>query len=120
MTEDEPVPLQWSLFRSKPKLVEAIRYDDPFDIDRIVRFLLNAEFTYVLTDHYVRPARHELRPVHSTTIQIRAGVDGAQGWVNVPLGHWIVRSPGDMDHHWPVDPDVFAATYKPVTLEEDE
>lgn len=45
---------------------------------------------------------------------ILAGKDGAQGLVPVPVGHWIVRSPGDMSDHWPVDPDYFARKYEPV------
>lgn len=40
-----------------------------------------------------------------------AGKDGAQGWVPVPVGHWIVRQPGDPSHYWPVDPDYFNAKY---------
>lgn len=44
-------------------------------------------------------------------LSLLAGKDGAQGWVPVPLGHWLVRNPGDPSDNWPVDPDHFAATY---------
>lgn len=44
---------------------------------------------------------------------LKAGKDGAQGWVPVPAGHWIVRNPGDHSDYWPVDPDYFAAKYVP-------
>lgn len=30
----------------------------------------------------------------------------------VPVGHWVAK-PAD-DHFYPIDPDVFAATYEPV------
>ena len=45
-------------------------------------------------------------------LMLLAGKGGAQGWVPVPVGHWIVRSPGDYTDHWPVDPDYFAAKYE--------
>lgn len=43
---------------------------------------------------------------------MKAGKDGAQGGVPVPVGHWIVRNPGDDSDWWPVDPDYFAAKYE--------
>ena len=45
---------------------------------------------------------------------LKAGADGAQGHVPVPVGHWVVRKPGDVTDLWPVDPDYFAAKYEPV------
>lgn len=47
-------------------------------------------------------------------LQLLAGKDGAQGWVPVPVGHWIVHMPDDKSDMWPVDPDYFAAKYEPV------
>lgn len=44
-------------------------------------------------------------------LMVRAGKDGAQGMVPVPVGHWIVRRPGDDSDHWPVDPDYFEQKY---------
>jgi hypothetical protein len=46
---------------------------------------------------------------------LEAGKDGAQGWVPVPVGHWIVRNPGDLTDHWPIDDDYFAGKYEAVT-----
>lgn len=43
-----------------------------------------------------------------------AGKDGAQEWVPVPVGHWLVHQPGDLSDIWPVDPDYFEAKYRPV------
>ena len=45
-----------------------------------------------------------------------AGRYGAQGWVTVPVGHWIVRQPGDHSDYWPVDPAYFAAKYQKAWL----
>lgn len=47
-------------------------------------------------------------------LQLLAGKDGAQGWVSVPVGHWIVRMPGDPSDYWPVEADYFASKYEPV------
>lgn len=47
-------------------------------------------------------------------LRLLAGKDGAQDFVPVPEGHWIVRAAGDLSDHWPVDPDYFAAKYEPV------
>lgn len=53
-----------------------------------------------------------LREWTGLPLQLLAGKDGAQGWVPVPIGHWIVRNPGDNSDMWPVDPDYFAAKYE--------
>ena len=39
-------------------------------------------------------------------------MNGAQGWVIVPVGYWIVWRPGDLSDLWPVDPDIFASKYR--------
>lgn len=44
-------------------------------------------------------------------VELLAGKDGAQEWVPVPLGHWLVNQPGDKSDIWPVDPDYFANKY---------
>ena len=46
-------------------------------------------------------------------LMLLAGKDGAQGWVPVPNGHWIVCAVGDKSDLWPVHPEIFAATYRP-------
>ena len=52
----------------------------------------------------------------STTLQfvylnLLAGKDGAQDWVPVPVGYWLVCKPGDKSDIWPVDPDYFQEKY---------
>lgn len=44
-------------------------------------------------------------------LTLLAGRDGAQEWVPVPVGHWLVCQPGDKSDIWPVDPEYFANKY---------
>lgn len=50
-------------------------------------------------------------------LMLLAGKEGAQEWVPVPVGHWLVHLPGDLSDVWPVDPGYFAAKYRPVPQE---
>jgi hypothetical protein len=45
-------------------------------------------------------------------LELLAGKDGAQEWVPVPVGHWLVCQPGNKSDVWPVDPDYFAGKYE--------
>jgi hypothetical protein len=45
-------------------------------------------------------------------LELLAGANGAQGWVPVPLGHWLVNKVDDLSDIWPVDPDYFASKYE--------
>lgn len=47
-------------------------------------------------------------------MRLLAGQDGAQEWVPVPVGHWIVRRAGDLTDHWPVSVEHFANKYERV------
>lgn len=85
-------------YRSKPQEVEAVQWDG--NLEKVESF--GVKFRYA--------ARWDC------PLKIKAGQDGAQGFVDVPLGHWIVRTPGDLSDHWPVDPDYFAAKYEPVEV----
>lgn len=51
---------------------------------------------------------------YNSRLQVRAGVDGAQGWVDVPRGHWVVRNPGDHGDYWPVEEKYFDRKYEPA------
>lgn len=90
------------LYRSKPTEIEAVQWTGRNGND--LRRFVGANVTRV------KPGDHDLL--------LLAGKDGSQGWVPVPVGHWIVRRPGDLTDHWPVDPDYFAAKYEPVENEE--
>lgn len=84
-------------FRSRPSEVEAVQWTGD-NLDEIEAF--GVGFRYA--DRWDHPLR------------IKAGKDGAQDWVPVPVGHWIARQPGDLTDHWPVDPDYFASKYEPA------
>lgn len=104
-------------FRSKPSEIEAIQYGpewDPLLVNRVAEFIAGRPLMAndPETVEYVQPYGPWDPPEHCT-IQIQAGANGAQGWVPVPLGHWIVRSVGDHTDHWPVEPGYFEAKYDP-------
>lgn len=88
-------------YRSKPQEVEAIQWTG--DLGAVESF--GVEFRF--------------RMEWSPSLKIKAGKDGAQDWVPVPVGHWIVRQPGDLTDHWPVDPSYFERKYSPVSHSED-
>ena len=86
------------LYRSKPQEVEAVQWlGDEYEIEAIAP----GKFVTKGWGDQVRG-------------MLKAGAGGAQGWVDVPFGHWIVRQPGDVSDVWPVDPDYFADKYEPV------
>lgn len=85
-----------SLYRSKPSIIEAVHWTgDNYDE---VRAALGAK---VHTDI-------------DRNLMLHAGKDGAQKWVPVPVGHWLVHQPDDLTDIWPVEADYFAAKYEDV------
>jgi hypothetical protein len=84
-----------TVYRSKPSEIEAIQWTGDNYLD-VVAF----------------GGSYSTR--HGVALHLLAGKDGAQEYVPVPVGHWIVRSVDDWTDHWPVDPDYFANKYEPV------
>ena len=86
-----------TVYRSKPSLIEAVQWtgDNASEI---------AAFGVAFRS---RPP--------DWALEILAGKDGAQGYVPVPVGHWIVRNPSDLTDHWPVEPDYFTRKYEEAT-----
>ncbi|MFN2347140.1 MAG: hypothetical protein ABR616_15685 [Dermatophilaceae bacterium] len=82
-------------YRSKPSEVEAIQWTGD-NLEEIEAFGVKFKYTVM----WIHPLR------------IRAGKEGAQGYVDVPVGHWVVRQPGDLTDHWPVEDAYFAAKYE--------
>lgn len=80
------------LYQSRPQTIEAIQWTGD-----------NSAECYEFCKPKVRVALGEL--------ELKAGKDGAQDWVPVPVGHWLVNQPGDKSDVWPVDPDYFAGKY---------
>lgn len=86
-------------YRSKPTEIEAVQWDGSL---------------HCLTRLEAWAGDEQIRLHGVNAIQLLAGQDGAQDWVPVPVGHWIVRKPGDPSDYWPVDPEHFASKYEPV------
>lgn len=85
-------------FVSRPSYVEAIQWQGDNAAD-----VLEFGAPIIIVGTPGKPA-----------IELMAGVDHAQGAVPVPLGHWIVRAPGVMNDHWPVENGYFADKYDPA------
>jgi hypothetical protein len=87
-------------YRSKPQEVEAVQWlgDNADEVGCI------APYKFATESHGAG-----LRGL------LKAGQDGAQGWVKVPIGHYVVRRPGDVTDLWPVAPDYFEDKYEAVT-----
>lgn len=95
-------PPSGTLYRAKPSAVEAVQWlGDPPSLAACQKF-----------------APGKVAPVYEGRIgapiglRLFAGVDGAVGWIPVPVGHWIASNPGDRSDVWPVDPDYFAGKYE--------
>ena len=88
-----------SRYVSKPSHIEAVQWNGYNYVEEVLPFIGSSKALLVpslLTDD---------------DLVILAGKDGAQGFISVPVGHWIVRAEGDNTHYWPVDPDYFASKY---------
>jgi hypothetical protein len=88
-------------YLSKPAAVDAVQWTGD-NAEELVEFAgIKVEFT-------------EFHFQDNTGLQLRlhAGVDGAQGWVNVPQHYWLVTKPNDPSDIWPVDPEHFADKYR--------
>ena len=82
-----------TIYQSRPQFVEAIQHTGDF--------AALEEFA---------PGKVTIN-VGSGSLMLLAGKEGAQGWVPVPLSHWLVHQPGDLTDIWPVEADYFAAKY---------
>lgn len=88
-----------ALYRSKPQEVDAVQWDDTDDA------------VEALWEHTAGKVNVRFSPVGDRELWLEAGKDGAQEYVPVPVGHWVVHQPGDTTDIWPVDPDYFASKY---------
>lgn len=86
-----------ALYRSKPSRIEAVQWTQ-------WNFTECSEFA----PEKVRLGSPQTQP----GLLLLAGKDGAQEWVPVPVGHWLVCQPGDKSDIWPVEADYFAAKYE--------
>lgn len=103
---------------SRPSVVEAIQYGPEFReglVREVAEFIAGRplESEGEILEHVQPRAPWDPPELEHSTLEILAGKDGAQGWVPLPLGHWVVRMPGDLSDHWPVDHHYFAKKYVP-------
>jgi hypothetical protein len=89
------------LYRSKPQNVEAVQWTGT-NLD------LAAEFDGKVTV--------ETRGDGEYFCTLLAGKDGAQEWVPVPIGHWLVHPQGDLSDIWPVEDSYFRNKYEEAWL----
>ena len=89
-------------YRSKPSEIEAIQCLD-LNSEKVIEFMGGTDAIRFVSDEK-----------DWYKVELLAGTNGAQGWVPVPFGHWIVRQPGDLTDHWPVDPEYFDRKYEPA------
>lgn len=85
-----------TLYRSKPQTVEAVCWSGSWpDVkDFAVGKVASAS------------------NLDGLPLLLLTGVHGAQGWIPVPVGHWIVRSVNDHSHYWAVSAEYFAEKYE--------
>lgn len=101
-----------SIFVSKPQYVAAIQWTgDNWDDVR-------AAFPgKVILDFGMEPC-DDLDS--ADVLMLLAGKDGAQDWVPVTPGHWLVHPPDDLSDVWPVEDTYFKNKYElVVTLGDD-
>ncbi len=100
------------LYRSKPQIVEAVHWTGD-NWDEVMPFGGPDGKLASTVDDSVRP------PTAGLPLQLMAGKDGAQGWVDVPVGHWLVNQPGDKSDIWPVEDAYFQAKYEAADTADD-
>lgn len=87
-------------YRSRPSEVEAVQWTG--DNQQEIHDFLAGEVRFTGDER------------GGWNLWLEAGKDGAQDWVPVPAGHWVVHPPGDLSDVWPVAPDYFADKYEPA------
>lgn len=88
-------------FRKKPVVIEAVQYTgETVRVEDVPLWLIEAMF-----DRTVRvPKDDAVKELHIHTLE---------GVMTVSVGDWIIR--GVKGELYPCKPDIFAATYEPVT-----
>lgn len=89
-----------TLYISKPTHVEALQWTDTDDDVEALWEHTNGKIEVRFSDAGER------------LLYVVAGVNGVQELVPVPVGHWVVRPPGDTTDIWPVEDAYFQAKYE--------
>lgn len=96
-----------TLFQSRPQIVEAIQWTG--DNAEAIFAAVGADKVYI-EEYFGEWGSIEYK------LRLEAGVDGVQGYVDVPVGHWLVHPPGDLSDVWPVEDEYFRNKYVPHGL----
>lgn len=88
-----------TIYRSKPIRIEAVQWTGE-NSPEVLKF-----------------AQEKICCVYSADgssyeLELLAGVDGDQGWVDVPVGHWIVCEPEKTCGFWVVKPEFMESKYE--------
>lgn len=106
----EPVPS--TKFVSKPQYVEAVQWTgDNWDA---VREVLPGKVLLDFGIDFLPDTEPNTEGDSPNQLMVLAGKDGAQDWVPVPVGHWLVHPPGDLSDVWPVEDSYFQGKYNPA------
>lgn len=100
------------MFRSKPQVIEAVQWLGD-NLEEVAEFA-NVDVTKLHVASVSDSVRGSDGPNYVDELQLLAGKNGAQGWVDLPPFHWLVSMPGDRSDIWPVDPEYFAGKYEPT------
>lgn len=84
-------------FVSKPQPVEALQWIGNNGLELLAHLGDKVEINH--------------RGDHVYFCLLLAGKGGAQEWVPVPVGHWLVHPPGDLSDIWPVEDEYFQVKY---------
>lgn len=90
-----------SSYERIPTTIEAVQWDGTSPAGRDI-IAMGASFSHIA----------------GTDARLIAGKHGAQGIVDVPIGHWIARAAPD--DFYPIHPDVFVETYRPANRRTDD
>lgn len=98
-------------FVSKPRRVEAVRWGGGIgDIHDMLDsgFIDKRKIKLSMTGQRII----DEDGVGMYELEILAGANGVQGFVPVPIGHWVVRVAGDDSDYWPVEHTYFTEKYE--------
>lgn len=98
---------QVGAFRSRPSSIDAIRWNGQ-NFDAVRQWLGTTH------DEQIKAKLAPSEDGSRYDLKLLAGKHGAQEYVPVPVGHWVVSQPGDRSDVWPVDHDYFITKYEPV------
>lgn len=87
-----------AIYRSKPTYIDTVQWTGE-----------NSQEVLKFAQGKIRPQSFDPSDFE---LELLAGVDGDQGWVHVPVGHWIVCEPEKTCGFWVVKPEFMESKYE--------